>query len=90
MFNFGDFDPKVEFAMPEGVSNELDNQTKDSQMYIIAKLIASMSLVRASSDKMARAVKHSMVLVDAQKCNLDWKASEQKFGIKELIEEYLA
>lgn len=82
------FEPKIEFAMPDGVSNEMKDATKQTQMGIVSNLITDMTIRGAPPDKMVRAVKHSMVVIDAQKHNLDWKESERQFGIKELIKEY--
>lgn len=82
------FEPKIEFAMPDGVSNGMKDATKQTQMGIVSNLITDMTIRGAPPDKMARAVKHSMVVIDAQKHNLDWKESERRFGIKELIKEY--
>lgn len=82
------FEPKIEFAMPEGVSNGMKDATKQTQMGIVSNLITDMTIRGAPPEKMARAVKHSMVVIDAQKHNLDWKESERRFGIKELVKEY--
>lgn len=82
------FEPKIEFAMPDGQSNGMKDQTKQTQMGIVSNLITDMTIRNAPPDKMVRAVKHSMVVIDAQKHNLDWKASEERFGIKDLIKEY--
>ena len=38
--------------------------------------------------ELARAVKHSMVIIDAEKHGLDWKRSEKENGIRELREKY--
>lgn len=82
------FEPKIEFAMPDGQSNGMKDATKQTQMGIVSNLITDMTIRGAPPEKMVRAVKHSMVVIDAQKHNLDWKASEQQFGIKDLIKEY--
>lgn len=58
------------------------------EMGKITNLITDMTLLGASEDKIERAVKHSMVIIDAQKHNLDWRASEKEFRIKELKDEF--
>lgn len=80
------FEPKIEFAMDR--PNGMKDQVKQTQMGIVSNLITDMTIRNAPPEKMVRAVKHSMVVIDAQKHNLDWKASEERFGIKDLIKEY--
>lgn len=58
------------------------------EMGKITNLITDMTLLGASTDKIERAVKHSMVIIDAEKHNLDWRASEKEFRIKELKDEF--
>lgn len=60
------------------------------QMGVISNLITDMTLMGATDDEKARAVKHSMVVIDAEKHCLDWKTSEKVNGIKELKETYQA
>lgn len=84
---FSNFDTK-QFKLPEGQSNGMTDATKQTQMGKISNLITDMTIGGASADKMERAVKHSMVVIDAQKHNLDWKASYTQYGIKELEQEY--
>ena len=57
---------------------------KGIQMGMVTNLIADMTLKGASDEELARAVKHSMVVIDAPKHKLDWKASELDNGIAEL------
>ena len=47
-----------------------------------------MTLQGAAPDHLARAVRHSMVVIDAEKHSLDWKASEVQNGISELKQRY--
>ena len=54
----------------------------------ISNLITDMTIKGAPTDKIARAVKHSMVVIDAEKHNLDWRRSELENGIRELKTEY--
>ncbi len=54
----------------------------------ISNLITDMTLMGASEDKLARAVKHSMVIIDAEKHHLDWRQSAKDNRIKELYIEY--
>lgn len=62
----------------------------DTEMGKISNLITDMTLAGAKSDEIARAVRHSMVVIDAEKHGLDYKQSEIDNGIAELRHEYQA
>ena len=81
------FDPKVEYAVPEGNPNNvkiMSEGLKGREMGMISNLITDMTLRGAPEDEMVRAVKHSMVVIDAPKHKLDYKRSERENGIAEL------
>ena len=59
-----------------------------TEMGKISNLITDMTLAGASDDKIARAVKHSMVVIDAAKHKLDYKQSELDNNIAALVKEY--
>jgi hypothetical protein len=46
-----------------------------NQMGEVSNLIADMTLRGASNDELARAVRHSMVVIDAAKHDLDYRGS---------------
>lgn len=81
------FDPKEQYKGYEGMP-KMKSQTKQTEMGKISNLITDMTLKGAPSEHMARAVRHSMVVIDAEKHNLDYKRSEKENGIKELKELY--
>lgn len=58
------------------------------QMGIVSNLITDMTLKGANDDEIARAVRHSMVVIDAEKHKLDYKASERENNIAELKSVY--
>lgn len=58
------------------------------EMGKISNLITDMTLKGATSDELARAVRHSMVVIDAEKHKLDWKQSETDNGIAALKKKY--
>lgn len=60
----------------------------NTQMGIISNLITDMTLAGAGPEKLARAVRHSMVVIDAEKHKLDYKQSEIDNNIKALHEEF--
>ena len=81
------FDDQLEYGgRPEGSFKKMKNT--QTEMGIISNLIMDMTLKGASEEELARAVKHSMVVIDAEKHNLDYKASEEDFGIKDLKRRY--
>lgn len=62
-----------------------DTQT---QMGKVSNLITDMTLKGASADELSRAVRHSMVVIDAEKHNLNYKQSEVDNGIAALKRKY--
>lgn len=81
------FDPKLEYGgKPAGTFKEMKNAQKE--MGVISNLITDMTLKGATQDELARAVRHSMVVIDAEKHKLDYKQSEVDNGIKALKKKY--
>lgn len=58
------------------------------QMGKISNLITDMTIQGAPDSEIARAVKHSMTVIDAAKHKLDYKQSEKDNGIDELVKKY--
>lgn len=85
-----DFDPKEAYKAYEGmpkVSPE-NGFRKQRQMGDISNLITDMTIKGASMDEIEKAVKHSMVVIDAEKHNLDWRRSAVDNGIAALKKKY--
>lgn len=84
------FDPKTEYAIPDGdtKTKRMTKKMTNRQMGIVSNLISDMTLKGATEDELARAVKHSMVVIDAEKHKLDYKRSERENGIAELKQKY--
>lgn len=84
------FEPKEAYRAYPGMTRvgEGDGFNKQRQMGDISNLITDMTIKGAPDDKIARAVKHSMVVIDAEKHNLDWRRSALENGIPELKKEY--
>lgn len=61
---------------------------KQREMGSVSNLITDMTIKGATPDELERAVKHSMVIIDAEKHHLDWKQSERDNGIPELKTKY--
>lgn len=86
------FDPKTSYPERKGMKYMKDPITgKDStqmQMGVISNLITDMTLKGATQDELARAVRHSMVVIDAGKHKLDYKQSEIDNNISALKKKY--
>lgn len=94
------FDPKVSYGGTKTVDKDGNEHytrngheypiMKDTQkqMGVISNLITDMTLAGASDAKIARAVKHSMVVIDAEKHKLDYKQSEIDNNIAALKAEF--
>lgn len=78
-----DFDPNTKYKKYEGMPVMTDEQ-KAFQMGSVSNLITDMTLQGAPKEHVERAVRHSMVVIDAKKHKLDWQASEREENIKEL------
>ena len=83
------FDPKLEYGGKKpGTFKEMKNT--QTEMGKISNLITDMTLKGATEDELARAVRHSMVVIDAEKHGLDYKQSEADNGIQALKKKYQA
>lgn len=95
------FDPSYEYGYDEtrvddqGVTHyyragkefKIMNNTQ-IQMGMISNLITDMTVQGAPDDELARAVRHSMVVIDAEKHKLDYRQSEIDNNIAELKKSY--
>lgn len=79
------FDPKMEYPYRSGMKVMKNTQT---EMGKVSNLITDMTLKGATQDELARAVRHSMVVIDAEKHKLDYKQSEIDNGIASLKKKY--
>ncbi len=94
--NLKNFDGKVEYAERPGmrymkIKDEngrtiLDNTQKE--MGMITNLIIDMTLKGATDAELEKAVRHSMVVIDAGKHKLDYKRSEVDNDIATLKDKY--
>lgn len=86
-----DFDPKASYGPDTYNGKSVKLMTKantENEMGKISNLITDMTLKGASEDKLARAVRHSMVVIDAAKHKLDYKQSERDNDIESLKKEF--
>lgn len=94
------FDPKTQYGgVPkvddDGVTRYYRNghaypimKNTQTEMGKISNLITDMTLGGATDSELARAVKHSMVVIDAEKHKLDYKASYYENDIDSLKKRY--
>lgn len=72
-----DFDPKVEYSTVGKTGVKLMTKAqKGIEMGIVSNLITDMTLRGAPESDIVKAVRHSMVVIDAEKHKLDYKQSE--------------
>lgn len=87
-----DFDAKAAYPYREGMKLMKNPKTGTDntqlEMGKISNLITDMTLKGATDQEKARAVKHSMVVIDAAKHKLDYKRSEVENGIASLKKKY--
>lgn len=83
------FDPKTEYSTEgkTGVKLMTKQQTQ-REMGIVSNLITDMTLRGAPESDIVKAVKHSMVVIDAAKHKLDYKQSERDNDIATLKKKY--
>lgn len=85
-----DFDPKTSYSEVPGMKlmgTKGGGQT-GQKMGDISNLITDMTIKGASDDEICRAVRHSMVVIDAEKHRLNYTKSYDDNGIAALKEKY--
>lgn len=81
------FDPQTTYRGYEGMP-VMKEQAKQKHMGQVSNLITDMTIKGATDAELARAVRHSMVVIDAPKHKLNYKLSAQDNGIAELKKKY--
>ena len=81
------FDPKS-YKLPDDAP-KMSSKTKGIEMGKVSNLITDMTIKGASNEELARAVKHSMVVIDAEKHHLDYNKSFRDHAIGALNERYM-
>ena len=81
------FEPKTAYPERPGIKLMTEGG-KGKEMGDISNLITDMTIRGASDDELARAVRHSMVVIDAVKHKLDYRLSADKNGIPALKAKY--
>lgn len=81
------FDPKERYAEVPGMVRMTKPGTQ-KHMGNVSNLITDMTIKGATDEEMARAVRHSMVVIDAEKHKLNYKQSEIDNNIAQLKAKY--
>jgi DNA-binding CsgD family transcriptional regulator len=81
------FDPQTAYPRYDGMPL-MSARTKQLKMGDVSNLITDMTIHGATDAELARAVRHSMVVIDAEKHKLNWKQSQIDNGISELKQKY--
>lgn len=79
------FDPRIAYPGYPGMKIMRNTQ---AEMGKISNLITDMSVHNASNDELAAAVRHSMVVIDAEKHGLNYRQSYIDNGIRNLQSKY--
>lgn len=82
-----DFDPQRSYPAYEGMK-PMSARTKQLEMGKVSNLITDMTIRGANSTELAAAVRHSMVVIDAEKHNLNYRQSAKDNGISALKAKY--
>ena len=85
-----DFNPARSYPAYEGMPRvgPKNGFHKQTEMGKVSNLITDMTVQMAPTQDIVKAVKHSMVVIDAEKHNLDWKRSARENDIAGLKKEY--
>lgn len=81
------FDAKAAYPKYDGMK-VMDARTKAFEMGDVSNLITDMTIGGAHPDEIARAVRHSMVVIDAEKHELNYRQSSIDNNIPQLKEKY--
>ena len=73
---------------PNSGVRHMTAQEKGMQMGLVSNLITDMTLKGASIDEIARAVKYSMVVIDAEKHDLDFRRAFDDNNIQQLYQKW--
>lgn len=83
-----DFDAKSLYKLPDDAPR-MKSQTKQTEMGKVSNLITDMTIsTGVSTNEICQAVKHSMVVIDAEKHHLDYKQSAIDNNIEYLKKKY--
>lgn len=83
------FDPKIQYAMTDKTGPVFKSHHQHRiEVGKNSNLITDMCWFGATSEELVRAIKHGMVLLDAEKYFLNWKQSAKDNGVDDLRKKY--
>lgn len=82
------FNPQIYKLPDDSKIPRMTEKNKQTEMGKVSNLITDMTIKGAPNSEIARAVKHSMVVIDAEKHNLNYRQSAIDNGIAALKKEY--
>ena len=84
------FDAKTTYKAYDGMPKvgKEDGFDTQMQMGMISNLVTDMTIKGASESELVRATKHALVVIDAEKHQLNWKQSFKDQQIDQLKEKY--
>ena len=89
MESLRNFDPDMYQLPPDAPKVDAKHGFhKQQEMGKVSNLITDMTIKGADLEEISRAVKHSMVVIDAEKHHLDWRKSALDNGIADLKTKY--
>lgn len=85
--SLANFEPREAYPPYPGMKR-ISKQTKELKMGDVSNLITDMTIKGATINEITKAVKHSMVVIDAEKHNLNYQQSYKDHDIAALKEKY--
>lgn len=83
------FDPKIQYAITDKTVPVFKSHHQHViEVGKISNLISDMCWYGATSEELVQAIKHGMVLLDAEKHFLNWKQSAKDHNIEALSKKY--
>lgn len=84
-----DFDPNIYADKPGTFKPLTKGASTNKQMGMVSNLITDMTLKGASDEELAKAVRHSMVVIDSAKHKLNYARSAKENDINALKRKYM-
>lgn len=82
------FDPAIYKRADDGKPSKFVPGFKIAWLSILSDMMTTMALENASNDEILNVAKYAYVIVDAEKCNLDYEKAYEDFNIADLKKRY--
>lgn len=87
LLSLKDFNPSEQYKYHDGMK-VMNGKHKQKEMGVVSNLITDMTLKGATDAELARAIRYSMCVIDAEKHKLDYKQCYKDNNIEELKQKY--